>query len=124
MRIYKYILTILLSVAIAVAGLPVQAGVEYCPMAAQMQQDAKETQSGKDCNGCTMTGKQEQKKGGCCDNGACIAKCSSVGSIATGVPAKIELPEFAVTTVKFTMAEGVLPSILLQTKDRPPKYLS
>jgi hypothetical protein len=93
-------------------------------MAAQMQQDAKETQSGKDCSGCTMTGKQEQKKSGCCDNGACIVKCSSIGSTASYAPAKIELPNFTVTAVRFYVADGILPSNRLQTQDRPPKHLS
>jgi hypothetical protein len=124
MRIYRNILTIIVSVAIAAAGLPAQAGTEYCPMAAHMQQDAKAGQSDKDCPGCTMTSKQEQKKSGCCDNGACIVKCSATGNIASNVPTKVELPIFTAMTVKFYMADGVSPSSLLQTQDRPPKHLS
>lgn len=120
----RNILTVILSIAIVAAGLPVQAAAEYCPMAAQMQQAAKAVQSDEDCPDCTMTGKQEQKRNGCCDKGACMVKCSTVGSNISNLPTRLELPNFTAITVKFYMADGVLPSSFIQTQERPPKHLS
>jgi hypothetical protein len=113
-----------MSIAIAAAGLPAQAGVNYCPIAAHMQKEAKAVQADKDCPGCAMTGKHEQKQNGCCDNGACIVKCSTIGVSASTIPTKIEIPNFTAIAVKFHRADGVLPSSLFQTQDRPPKHLS
>ena len=101
-----------------------QAGVDYCLIAAHMQKDAKAMHADKDCPGCTMTGKHEQKQNGCCDDSACIIKCSTVGLTASTIPTKIEIPDFTAVAVKFPMADGVLPASLLQTQDRPPKHLS
>jgi hypothetical protein len=122
----KRILSVLLAVAIAMAGIPVQAGAS-CPMTAQMQQIAKTMPSGKDCtgSGCAMTGKQESKKNGCCDNGTCTEKCSVLGGVTANMPSsKIILPKFTAVAEKYYVTEGVLPSHLLQTQDRPPKHLT
>jgi hypothetical protein len=120
----RFFLSALLSVAIIASGIPAQAG-SGCPMVAHIQQAAKDTVSGKMCNGCTMTGKLESKKGGCCDDDTCTAKCFSLGVSASYIlSAKADLPEFAAASVKFYTADGMIPSYLLQTQDRPPKHLS
>ncbi len=92
-------------------------------MAAKMQQMTKEM--GKDCKGCTMTGKQEPKKNSCCDDKTCTAKCSSLSSVTGNtLPATIAMPQFAVTSQKFAMTGSSPPSFFLNTQERPPKHLS
>ena len=115
---FRYIAMLVLCVSIAVAGIPAQAKLQ-CPMAAKMQM------MGKECKGCTMTGKQEPGKKGCCDDSACAQKCSSVGSVTgTVLPASVAMPKLADSGQKFIMPDGVLPPHLLNTQDRPPKHLS
>ncbi len=122
MVLFRYIAMLVLSLSITVAGFPVQAKSQ-CPMAAKMQQMTKEM--GKDCKGCTMTSKQESKKNGCCDNGACTAKCSSFSSVSGNVlPDTIAMLQFATAAQKFTMAGVAPPSFFLNTQERPPKHLS
>lgn len=122
MVLFRYITMLVLSVSVALAGLPVQAKSQ-CPMAAKMQQMTKEM--GKDCKGCTMTGKQESKKNGCCDDGACTAKCSSFSSVSGNtLPDTIAMPQFATAAQKFTIAGSAPPSFFLNTQERPPKHLS
>lgn len=118
MQKMRLFLPILLSVALIASGIPAQAG-NGC-MAAHTQQAAKSVP----CKGCSMTGKLESKKGGCCDNGNCMAKCSSLGINASPIHAKVSLPEFAPVSVKFYTADGILPSYLTETQGRPPKNLS
>ena len=119
---FRYIALIMLSLSITVAGLPAQAKSQ-CPMAMQMQKMTKEMD--KDCKGCAMNSKQEPKKNGCCDNSACTAKCSSLGSVASNIlPDAVAVPQFATAAQKFTMAGTVPPSFFLNTQERPPKHLS
>jgi hypothetical protein len=48
-----------------------------------------------------------------------------LGGVAANLSSsKFALPEFTAAAEKFYVTEGILPSLLLQTQDRPPKYLS
>lgn len=122
----KHIAMLMLSLSIVVAGFPAQAK-QPCPMAAKMQMQQMDMQGMKDCKGCAKTSdKQEQKKGGCCGDIACAAKCSSMsnaGNIFFGTQ-HIDSLSLASGAERFYGSDHVLASHLLNTQDRPPKYLS
>ena len=120
----KNILTLLLAVSVITAGFPVQAK-QQCPMAAQMQMQKMDM---KDCKGCDKMTQQDQqkKKGGCCGDMNCAAKCSSMSNAGTmffGNQATL-LSFVGISTERFYVSDDVLASHLLNTQDRPPKYLS
>lgn len=121
----RILLTLLLSLAITVSGLPVQVqAAPSCPMMAKMKMEANSMQMGKDCKGCDMSSKQEQKKNTCCGDKSCVAQCSVVGSVGNVASTNISLFDFHSVAQKFAMADGTLPSYFLQTQERPPKHLS
>jgi hypothetical protein len=118
----KHILTLLLAVSVILAGFPVQAK-QQCPMAAKMQMQQMEM---KDCKGCAKTADKEQKKGGCCGDLACAAKCSSMSNASTMFFGTQQIASFSPVSIaeRFYSSDSVLASHLLNTQDRPPKYLS
>ena len=122
----KNILTLLLAVSVVMAGFPAQAKPQ-CPMAAKMQMQQMDMKDMKDCKGCAKTTKQEQKKGGCCGDPACAAKCLSMINASSitffGITQATSLA-LASSTERFYGSDHVLSSHLLQTQDRPPKHLS
>ena len=121
----RILLALLLSFAVAMSGFPVQASeVPSCPMMAKMKAAGHSMQMGKDCKGCDMTGKQEQKKNACCDDKSCVAQCSTVSSMSSIIPSGISFTAFHSIAPKFAVADGTLPSYFLQTQERPPKPLS
>ncbi len=128
MKISKFIATFLLSLSIALAGFPVQAQPQ-CPMAKMMQtQHAKSMnmQCMKDCKGCANTAKQEQKKGGCCDDLGCNAKCPAMsGGLAMNLPTvKADFAANYRQTIRLYPADATIASAHLNSQERPPKNLS
>ena len=129
MRVLKHSLLMMLCLAIAVTGFPVAASVKsQCPMMAKMEQmsSVQDMQKGKPCEHCTKMGNQEQKKGGCCGDPACAAKCLSMSNASNAYVGTQAAPfSFAIsTTERLYSSDHVLASHLLQTQDRPPKHLS
>ncbi len=117
----RFILTILLSFAIALSGVPLQAA-PACPMAAQMKEMDHSTQAHKDCEGCDKTGKQAQNN--CCNDKACAAKCSTTGTVGNAVFAVASALEFHSVAVKFLITDSTLSSHFLQTQERPPRHFA
>ncbi|MDE3015928.1 MAG: hypothetical protein KGI29_03295 [Pseudomonadota bacterium] len=125
MRALKKSLLIMFCLAISLAGFPVMASAKsQCPMAAKMQMQHMDM---KDCKGCVKTaGKQEQKKGGCCGDMACVAKCSSMSNASPTFFGTQQIASLSLVGIaeRFYGSDHVLASHLLNTQDRPPKYLS
>ena len=121
----KHIAMLVLCLSIVGAGFPAQAkAAQPCPMAAKMHM-----QMGmKDCKGCDKMAKQEpqhQKKNGCCGDMACAAQCSSMSNIVPALPgSEFVVLSSSISTVRFYAGDRMLASHLLQTQDRPPKFLS
>lgn len=95
-------------------------------MAAKMQMEQMDMKGMKDCKGCDKTAdKQEQKKGGCCGDLACVAKCSSMSNASGTFLGHTSIPlSLASNTERFYGSDHVLASHLLNTQDRPPKHFS
>jgi len=111
----RNILTVLLAVAIATAGIPVQAGQGCCV-------GAKTQMMMKDCKDClSKTGHQKNKS---CD-GDCVLGCSSLNSMNV-FPATSEIAVlfFTRTSMIPFARDSALTSHFPQTQERPPKYLS
>ena len=104
-----------------VSGLPVIASAKTdCPMAQMMKSSNEQMASMPDC------GKMAQEsKSGCCDDNTCNTQCSVSGGVNM-VPAsnQAELYSFMIKTPRARMSEVTLASQLLNTQDRPPKFLS
>ncbi len=125
MNWFKHIAMLMLSLSIALAGLPAQAQ-QQCPMAAKMQMQQMDMKDMKDCKGCAKTTKQEQKKNGCCDDGMCNAKCSAMsGGITMNLPTvKAEFAAIGSQTFLLYSADATVASAHLNSQERPPKSLS
>ncbi len=121
----KHIAMLMLSLSIAVAGLPAQAQ-QQCPMVAKMQMQQMDMKDMKDCKGCIKATKQEQKKNGCCDDSGCNAKCSAMsGSITMNLPTvKVEFAAISSQAPPLYSADATVASAHLNSQERPPKYLS
>ncbi|MDE3038581.1 MAG: hypothetical protein KGJ21_09060 [Pseudomonadota bacterium] len=119
---------IMLCLAISVAGFPVMAAAgSQCPMMAKMQTRQMDMQGMKGCKGCAKTAdKRQQKKGGCCGDMACAAKCASMsgaGNVFLGAQHNVSLSSVS-KAERFYGSDRVLAPHLLGTQDRPPKRLS
>jgi len=118
MRIYKHILSIIVSVAIAAAGLPVYAGTG-CSMNTGVYHMMK------DCPDCVEKSEnQEQHKNKCCGDIGCAVNCSS--AISLNMPIGMNAVLMSVTLSAHTLhpANDAVMSFSLQTQERPPKHLS
>lgn len=124
MQISKFIATFLLSLSIALAGVPAQA--QPCSMMkmVQPQQVQKMDMKGmKDCD--QMTKQQAPKKSGCCDDAACGAQCSALsGSMTMNLPTvKADMPAIGEQALRLTTADAMIASAHLSSQERPPKSL-
>lgn len=121
------ILILVLAVSVVMAGFPVQAK-PHCPSAAAMQMQQMDMKGMKDCKGCVKTSDRQdhQKKTGCCGDMECAAKCSSMSNAGTtffGTQHGASI-SFASSAESLYGPDHKLASHLLNTQDRPPKYLS
>lgn len=126
MRITRFIVTLLVSVSIALAGVPLQAK-QPCPMMKMQQHMAMQgMEKSSNCNNCPeMQKQQSQKKGGCCDDAACNLKCSAALSITIFLDAnKTDLPALTRQTERLHPLSVALAPHFLYTQDRPPKHFS
>lgn len=129
MKMSKIIATLLLSLSIALAGFPVQAQPQ-CPMAKMMQMEhakSADMTNMKDMKDCNKMAKQEQKKkGGCCDDLACNAKCSAMsGGTAMNLPnVKAGFTANHSQTARLYPADASIASAHLNSQERPPKSLA
>lgn len=116
-------LTFLLSVCVALAGMPVQA-MPDCPMVdGAMQSETMASQH--DCNDCpemAQSKQQKNQKASCCDDMACGSLCSVTISMNV-------LPAFSSDIVQIehdkrvAYAQNALTSHASNPQDRPPRPL-
>ena len=118
----KLIYTLLLCLALAVSGFPVQA-VESCSMMDNMNAMVHSMKMGKDCKDCANHSNHDSSKKICCEK-SCASQCSSAGNVGNADLIAFESPDFASSVQKFSITDGYLPSYLLQTQERPPKHFS
>ena len=113
----KNILTVLLVVAIAMAGVPVQAGQDCCAGATTHQMI-------KDCKDCiTKTDQGQHNNKQPCNGVDCAVGCASISSLNVPADVKIVLP-LSTASVPSYESGSVVVSYSLQTQERPPKTLS
>lgn len=125
MQVSKFIATFLLSLSIALAGVPAQA--QPCSMMKMMQpqQAQKMDMKGmKDCD--QMTKQQAPKKSGCCDDAACSTQCSAMsGGMTMNLPTvKADMPVLGEKALRLSAADAVIASAHLNSQERPPKSLA
>ena len=139
MALFKRVICAFIALSFIFAGIPVQAKPMPCPMAkmhAEMQMSSTASDmpvmkmSMKDCDKCPKAGENKQaektKKGGCCDDPTCNAKCAAMSSAGSQL-----FPSDVVqwTTPSKKERVALLPYLLpashaLKTPEKPPKYLS
>lgn len=119
MKVTKFIATLLLSLGIALAGVPALA--QPCPMGKMAQMQHNQKMDMQDCKGCAKAAKQEPEKNGGCD-AADSAKCSSMsGGAAMNLPAEAELPAIGEQAKWLYPAGAAIASAHLNSQERPPK---
>lgn len=123
------------------AGTPVLAAAKEmpCPMMkmhAEMQKssaqsDVSDMKMGmKDCDKCPKSAEKKQaektKKGGCCNDQACNAKCAALGGVGGQLFLSNDIQWNVLSAKeKVTFLPYLLPpSYLLKTPEKPPKHLS
>jgi hypothetical protein len=125
----KHITMLTLSISIAFAGFPAMAQPE-CPMAKMQMEHSQQLsmQGMKDCKDCDKIAQQEQqkKKGGCCSDIGCNAKCPAMSSsISMNLPTvKADIPSISGQTLRLYPADATIASRHLNTQERPPKSLA
>lgn len=139
----KRLICALVVLSFVFAGTPVLAAAKEMPcpmekMQAEMQKssdqfvmsDMKMNMNMKDCDKCPKSAEKKQaektKKGGCCDDQACNAKCAALSSVSGQLFLSHDIQWNGPTTKeKVTFLPYLLPpSHLLKTPEKPPKYLS
>ena len=93
MALFKRVICAFVALSFIFVGVPVQAKPMSCPMAkmhAEMQKSSVQSDMSdmkmdmKDCDKCPKSAVKKQaektKKGGCCDDQACNAKCAAMSS--------------------------------------------
>ncbi|HBR68092.1 MAG TPA: hypothetical protein DEA55_01820 [Rhodospirillaceae bacterium] len=137
----KRLICALVALSFVFAGTPVLAAAKDtpCPMEkmhSKMQNSsAQSDMSGmkmdmKDCDKCPKSAEKKQaektKKGGCCDDQSCNAKCAALSSAGGQLfPSNDIQWNGPSAKEKVTLLPYLLPpSHLLKTPEKPPKYLS
>lgn len=133
----KRLICALVVLSFVFAGTPVPAAAKEmpCPMekmqAPSAQSDMSDMKMGmKDCDKCPKSVEKKQaektKKGGCCDDQSCNAKCTALSSAGGQLFLSHDIQWSGSTTKeKVTFLPYLLPpSHLLKTPEKPPKYLS
>lgn len=138
----KRLICALVALSFVFAGTPVLAAAKEmpCPMMEKMQSETQKSSSQsdmsgmkmdmKDCDKCPKSAEKKQadktKKGGCCDDQACNAKCAALssagGQLFLSNDSQWSRPN-AKEKVSF-LPYLLPPSHLLKTPEKPPKYLS
>ena len=121
MNCLKHIAMLMLSISIAAAGIPAQAQ-SPCPMAAQMKMQHMDTKAMSDCD--QMAKQQTQKRGGCCDDSACNAKCTAMGGSMNLPTVRADMPSFDADALRLSSADASIALRHLSTQERPPKSLA
>lgn len=119
MKVARIIAALIISVSVAVAGIPAQAA-SACPMAKM----GTTMQAGQvDCH---KAAKTPTKPGGCCTDPTCDAKCSALsGGTSIDLPAmRADLAIRDGKSPRLSLMAGALPSHLLATQERPPRILA
>ena len=139
MALFKRVICAFIALSFIFAGVPVQAKPMPCPMAkmqAEMQKSSVRSDMSdmkmdmKDCDKCPKSAEKKQaektKKGGCCDDQSCNAKCTALSSAGGQLFLSHDIQWSGSTTKeKVTFLPYLLPpSHLLKTPEKPPKYLS
>ena len=124
MQIGKFIATFLLSLSIALAGVPAQA--QPCSMMKMMQEQHAKQMDMKSMKDCDQMTKQAPKKSGCCDDTACNAQCSAMsGSMTMNLPSvKADMPAIGEQALRLSAADAAIASAHLNSQERPPKTLA
>lgn len=125
MKIGKFIATLLLSLSVALAGVPAQA--KPCSMMQMMQSQQAPKMDMKGMNDCDqMTKQQAPKKSGCCDDAACSAQCSALsGGMTMNLPTvKADMPVMGEKALRLSSADAAIASAHLNSQERPPKSLA
>ena len=133
----KRLICALVALSFVFAGTPVLAAAKEmpCPMEkmhSEMQKSsAYSDMSGmKDCDKCPKSAEKKQaektKKGGCCDDQACNAKCTALSSAGGQLFLSYDMQWNGPSAKeKVTFLPYLLPpSHLLKTPEKPPKHLS
>ncbi len=130
---------VVLSFVFVGTPVPTMAKEMPCPMMkmhAEMQKSSAQSDMSdmkmdmKDCDKCPKSAEKKQaektKKGGCCDDQACNAKCAALSSAGGQLFLSNDIEWNALTAKeKATFLPYLLPpSHALKTPEKPPKYLS
>lgn len=136
----KRLICAFVTLSFVFAGVPVMAAAKEtpCPMmkmhskmqVSPAQSDMSDMKMDmKDCDKCPKSTEKKQadktKKGCCCDDAACNAKCAATGSSASLFPSGTFQWSVQVASKKLETLPYLLPpSQLGKTPERPPKNLS
>ncbi len=137
----KRLICAFVALSFVFAGTPVLAAAKEmpCPMMkihSEMQKSSAQSDVSdmkmdmKDCDKCPKAAEKKQaektKKGGCCDDQACNAKCAALSSAGGQLFLSNDIHWNGLTAKeKVTFLPYLLPpSHLLKTPEKPPKYLS
>lgn len=137
----KRLICALVALSFVFAGTPVLAAAKKmpCPMEkmhSEMQKSSVQSDMSdmkmdmKDCDNCPKSAEKKQaektKKGGCCDDQACNAKCAALSSAGGQLFLSNDIQwNGATAKEKVTYLPYLLPpSHLLKTPEKPPKNLS
>lgn len=126
MLLFRRFICALITLSFILAGTPVQAKLQPCPM----EKTPVEMQmSGMNCDQCPEMKMQKQAdtsgKNGCCDDAACNIKCMTSTSSAKLPP--VTGFKWAATGLGNRMealSDLFRPSLRGKTPEKPPKYLS
>lgn len=122
MKIVRMIAALIISVSVAVSGIPAQAA-SACPMAKMTKVVEAGQPVGGGHTGCHKPAESQTKPDGCCSDPACSAKCSALGgSISFDLPATgAALPDRDGRQIRLHPMVSALASHLRHTQERPPK---
>ena len=121
------IFAVLIVLSLVFVGIP-QSGktsaMQLCPMSASQMDSAKSDVS-KHCSKCPKMTEQQKSKGNCCGDDACSKKCSTMSLSSIFIPTSNGgINYFPITQSIVAFYSTLLPSLLLNTQDRPPKFFS